>query len=100
MSSLSTFYIKKEMLKTLYETIEKKGEKGLGLTISIDDSTNQYGQNISAWVEQTKEQREAKHPRFFVGNGRVVWSNGTITVAERKEQPASEPAEEGDGLPF
>ena len=67
------------------------------LTISISDSTNPYGQNISIYEEQTKEEREAKKPRTYVGNGKIFWTDGKVSVAE-KRQIESAPAD--DDLPF
>lgn len=103
MSSLNSLYIKKETIKLLYDTIEKKGEKGIDLTLSINDEANQYGQNISAYVSQTKEQREAKKDKFYIGNGKTFWTDGKISVIEKKEEvheakPIQE--EEDDNLPF
>lgn len=85
MSSLGSFYLKKNTLETLLKTVDAKGEKGVEMTLSINDETNQYGQNIAGWVSQSKEQREAKKDRFFTGNGKIFWSDGTIKVAEKKE---------------
>ena len=103
MSSLSSIYIKKETLETLFKTLEKKGEKGIELTISIGEETNDYGQNLSAYVSQSKEDREAKKQRFYVGNGKCFWTDGIISTATKKEQvhqatPVTE--EEEDTLPF
>lgn len=56
------------------------------VTLSIENDTNQYGQNVSAYSSQTKEQREAKEARNYVGNGRVVWTDGAINVAEKVDQ--------------
>jgi hypothetical protein len=104
MSSLSEIYIKKETLETLLKTVNAKGEKGVSLTISIGDETNQYGQNLSGFVSQTKEQREAQTTKYYVGNGKVFWTNGTITKAEakQKEQSSQEPIQNNapDELPF
>lgn len=62
-------------------------EKGwANITISINDDTNQYGQNASAFISQTKEQREAKEAKTYVGNGKVVWTDGAIKVADRVEE--------------
>tara|TARA_B110000902_G_scaffold126978_1_gene148085 strand:+ start:181 stop:477 length:297 start_codon:yes stop_codon:yes gene_type:complete len=56
------------------------------VTVFLNDETNVYGQNASAAMDQTKEQREAKEAKQYIGNGKVVWTDGTITVAERVEQ--------------
>jgi hypothetical protein len=62
-------------------------EKGwANITIFLNNETNTYGQNASASMEQTKEEREAKAPKTYVANGKVVWTDGQITVAERVEK--------------
>ena len=101
MSSLSEIYIKKEVLETMLKTVIAKNEKGVSITISINDETNKYGQNLSGFVSQTKEQREAKTNKFYVGNGKVFWTDGTITKPEAKQQDQqSAPQEEEGILPF
>jgi|TARA_R100000081_G_C4670233_1_gene92110 arginine decarboxylase-like protein len=82
-------------------TIGLKDAKGKykNFTISINDETNQYGQNIAIWEEQTKEERMAKKPRVYVGNGRVVWTNGQVSVAERQAEQVSSADDTAD-LPF
>lgn len=86
MSALGEIYIKKETLKNLFDVVSKKGENGVSLTISINDETNDYGQNISAFVSQSKEDREAQKPKFYTGNGKIFWTNGEIKVAEKKDK--------------
>jgi type IV secretory pathway VirB9-like protein len=103
MGALGNIYIKEEILETLLKTIRAKKEKGLSITFSIDDKTNQYGQNVSAFATQTKEQRDAKAKKYYVGNGSLVWTDGTIKVAEKvdKNQQKSAPAVvSDDDLPF
>lgn len=56
------------------------------LTISISDTTDKYGNNISIYEEQSKEQREAKTPKSYVGNGKVFWTDNKITLAEKKAE--------------
>jgi len=104
MSALSDIYIKTEVLETLLKTVKAKGEKGLSITVSISDETNQWDQNVSAYVSQSKEQREAKANKFYVGNGKVFWTDGKIVKAEKKSEPAPTAAapanDESDELPF
>ena len=99
MSSLNSLYFKKEALEVLLKTVNAKGEKGVEITVSINDDTNDYGQNISAYVAQSKEQREAKKQRYFVANGKTFWTDGSITVAERKDV-AQETAPQADDEDF
>tara|TARA_R110000772_G_scaffold74599_2_gene162472 strand:+ start:9420 stop:9716 length:297 start_codon:yes stop_codon:yes gene_type:complete len=77
-------------------------EKGwANVTVFLDDSTNPYGQNASAIMEQTKEQREAKEARIYLGNGKVVWTDGTIKPADKVERQtsASEQSTSGRATP-
>ena len=66
-----------------------KGKKGVyyNFTISVNDDTNQFGQNVSAFDSQTKEEREAKKPKQYIGNGKVVWTDGKSTKAQQEPQP-------------
>lgn len=83
-----------------------KGKKGtyINLQIGVNDETK-FGNNCSAWVGQTKEERESKSERQYVGNGKVVWTDGNISVAEREEEKGQTSATQqevtyDDDLPF
>ena len=100
MSTIANIYFKKDVLETLLKTVNAKNEKGVSITLSISDDVNQYGQNVSGFVTQTKEQREQKKQKFYVGNGEVVWTDGNI-VKGGKVQPQTETeTAKQDGLPF
>lgn len=77
-----------------------KGKKGnyYNLTLSINDETSQYGDNASIFDSQTIEERDTKVARNYVGNGKVVWTDGLISVAEKKQQ--EETVEEDVDFPF
>lgn len=113
MGTMAEVWVKKETLKKIIDTLEKKGEHGISLTISIADEMNQFQQNVDMFVKQTREQQEAKTPRFYVGNGSVFWSNSSplvITKQMREEAksskaikppvPASAASGNDDDLPF
>lgn len=57
------------------------------LTVFIRDEVSQYGQNISVVNRQTKEEREAKAAKVYVGNGKVTYVDdaGGIVEAPRDE---------------
>jgi len=81
----------------------KNGQMYLDLTLSVDDKTNDYGQNVSGWEAQSKEEREAKQNRNYLGNGKVVFTDGKVSVAEKKEETRKavfEDSQESDDLPF
>ena len=80
-----------------------KGKKGsyLNLTMSINDETK-FGNNASVSISQSKEEREAKAAKTYLGNGKVVWmSDAGVSVAEREqEMSTSTSAASQDDLPF
>jgi len=94
MAHLSEIYIKADILKTLAETVAKKGDKGISITVSTDDKASEYGQNLWAYVSQSKEEREAKKPRYSVGNGKVFWSDGNTPFVPKKEDQSHTPKKE------
>lgn len=101
MGVLTDLYIKKETLQTLIDTITKKGEKGVAITVSISDTVNDYGQNVTSYVSQSKEQRESKANRYYVGNGKVFWTDGNVSVAPKQAQPQQQQSNgNDDNLPF
>ena len=110
MASISNVWFKLSTLKQIVETLEKKDQNGIAIDIAINDEENQYNQNVSAWVAQKKEQREAKTPKYYVGNGRCVWSDGNppLVVKYREKVDQFDVATEkpkakedgNDGLPF
>ena len=78
--------------------LKGKNGKYTNITINISDDTNEYGNNVSAWIEQTEEERKNKSPRNYIGNGKVYWHNGTILKAGESQE--SEELAEADGLDF
>jgi len=80
----------------------KKG-KYLPLTITLNDEVDQFGNNGPVIVEQSKEERDAKAPKVYLGNVKVVWTNGTnVEAAPREGQPMQAMAKQSveDDLPF
>lgn len=77
-----------------------KDMKYLDVTISVDDATNQWGKNASIYESQTKEEREAKAPKAYIGGGKVVWTDGSIKVAEKSSNEAKKASAPSEELPF
>ena len=81
-----------------------EGKKGkyLPITITLNDELDQFGNQGPVVVEQTKEERDAKAPKTYLGNVKVVWSNGAnVDPAPRTDMPAPAPAAApADDLPF
>lgn len=71
----------------------KKG-KYLNLTVGANrDGEDQFGNTHYVAISQTKEEREAKTPKVYLGNGKefVFDSNGTKPAAV---------VDDGEDLPF
>ena len=83
--------------------VGKKG-KYLPITITLNDDVDQFGNQGPVVVEQTKEERESKQAKTYLGNVKVVWTNGNnVAVAPRDNQPqkgAPAPAAAKEDLPF
>ena len=83
----------------------KKG-KYLPITITLNDEVDQFGNQGPVIVDQTKEEREAKVAKTYLGNVKVVWTNGdNVDAAPRTDQPQQQQAQPAkqeveDDLPF
>ena len=81
--------------------VGKKG-KYLPITISLNDDLDQFGNQGPVCVDQTKEERDAKAAKTYLGNVKVVWTNGNnVEPAQRTDMPApASAAAPADDLPF
>ena len=77
----------------------KDGKVYYNFTINVNDDANQFGQNVSAFDSQTKEERDVKKPKNYIGNGSVIWTDGNIK-AVKKEQATASTKEVASDLPF
>jgi hypothetical protein len=110
MAAYADIYMKLETLETLVKTLQKKGEKGINLTVGINDESKEFKtkegksifHNVSVWVAQTEEQRNEKKERYFVANGKVFWNNGEIKNAggSQEAEPAQIIDDNPGALPF
>jgi hypothetical protein len=76
------------------------GKVYVNLTMAVNDETR-YGNNTSIYVNQTKEEREAKKQRQYLGNGKVVWTDNNIVLAQREQEAEQVPQQkEVADLPF
>jgi len=85
------------------KVIDGKKGKYLPITITLNDEVDQFGNQGPVVVAQTKEEREAKTAKTYLGNVQVVWTNGdNVAVAPREDQPAQAApvAQPVDDLPF
>jgi hypothetical protein len=82
------------------------GAKGkyLPITITINDETDQFGNQGPIMVEQSKEERDAKAAKVYLGNVKVVWTNGQNVAAAPRTDGQAAPVQRApapmDDLPF
>ena len=83
--------------------VGKKG-KYLPITITLNDEVDQVGNQGPVVVEQTKDEREAKQAKTYLGNARVVWTNGdNVAPAPRDNHSSTTPVTnevKPEDLPF
>mgnify|MGYP003677037454 FL=1 len=82
--------------------VGKKG-KYLPIAITLNDEPDQFGNQGPVIVEQSKDERDAKTAKTYLGNVKVVWTNGTnVDAAPRDNMPPAPAKAEvaDDDLPF
>ena len=83
--------------------IDGKKGKYLPITITINDEVDQFGNQGPVVVSQSKEERDAKTEKVYLGNVKVVWTNGdNVDVAPRDNatMPQQQVQQPVDDLPF
>lgn len=87
--------------------IGKNGGKFFNIQIFVNDQADQYGNDVSIQVNQTKEERESGVPRVYLGNGKTVHrtpnpTTGPVEGATLPTRPSAAPAasQSDDDLPF
>ena len=99
MSTLITGSIRVDKLPKEKFVKGKDGAVYYNFTISVQDETR-YGNNVAFMDSQTKEERDAKVAKNYLGNGKVVWTDGNVKLAEREEEAAKVEATADTDLPF
>jgi len=84
--------------------IDGKKGKYLPFSITIKDEIDNFGNQGPIIVAQSKEEREAKSDKTYLGNIQVAWTNGKFPEPPQREgqpQPQAKPnVIEKDDLPF
>ena len=68
----------------------KKG-KYLPITITLNDDLDQFGNQGPICVDQSKEERESKEAKTYLGNVKVVWTNGENVDAAPRDAATTPP---------
>lgn len=85
--------IPKERIK-----LANNGKKYLSITIQDLKEVDEYGHTHSIFISQSKEERDAKEKRTYIGRGKaVVFNNQQPSIEEVASLP---PADNVEDLPF
>lgn len=99
MGQLINAQINKSKLQGLvHYTNKRTNEESVNITISLNDTPDQYGNNASIWISQTKEERDSKAPKVYLGNGKVIYDSN-MPRQNAPEFPKEAPTTSTD-LPF
>lgn len=74
----------------------KNGKKYVNLVLDERREVGQYGDTHMLYMSQTKEERENKEKKVFIGSGKE-WKFEERTAPAKE---TAEPDEESGGLPF
>jgi len=87
---------------TKAKLFEGKKGKYCSVTIALNDEPNSWGDNVSVWEEQTKEERDAKAPKVFIGTGKVFWDSkgGSVAQPQKSQEGGQSNIPLDENLPF
>jgi|694.fasta_scaffold14321_12 hypothetical protein len=103
MSKLITLSIDVTAIPKEKITPHKNGKKYLAIDIWINDEPNEWGNDVSANISQTKEEREAKAKKVYIGNGQTKFGFDDSIKVGSKPSPkpvVTDDDDESDSIPF
>lgn len=65
--------------------VEGKKGKYLNVVVTVNNEVDQYGNNASITVDQTADERSAKVAKTYLGNAKVVWTDGQFPSAPPRD---------------
>lgn len=79
----------------------KNGAKYVNISVILNDEKDKFGNDCAITLGQSKEEREAKEAKVYLGNGKTVWTNvqQAIVAPESVVRGMGDPAKRDD-LPF
>jgi len=79
--------------------LSDKGPLYLNFTTIVSDDKDKFGNTASFTLAQTKEQRDAKADKVYIGSGKTVWEGESKKPAAAKAEVSNE-FEDSQDLPF
>jgi hypothetical protein len=83
--------------------VEGKKGKYLPITITINNEKDKFGNDGPVTVSQSMEERQAKATKTYLGNAKVIWTDGQVpqpTPRDGQPQQAKQQVVANDDLPF
>ena len=77
----------------------KNGKKYLSVVVTERREADQYGNDLVVYVSQSKDERDNKSPKNYVGSGKTYGEKPTMAQPQEAPQPQPQD-EETDDLPF
>lgn len=77
----------------------KNGKKYLSVVVTERKEVDQYGSDLVVYVSQSKDERDNKSPKNYIGSGKTYGEKPTTTQPQEAPQPQPQD-EETDDLPF
>ena len=82
----------------------RNGAKYLNIDITVKDEKDNFGNDTAITLKQTKEERDSKAKKVYIGNGKTMWEgehlHKPVKQVEKQPEPIQGSYDESDGLPF
>ena len=75
----------------------KNGKKYLSVVVTERKEVDQFGNDLVVYVSQSKDERDNKSPKNYIGNGKTFVEKPTAAQPQEAPQPQEE---ESEDLPF
>jgi len=98
MAQIISISIKEDEFNKIPRFTGKTGIRYVNFDLNIHDTKGKFGEDGSCSAPQTKEQREAKEPKHYIGSAKIVWTKPKDNSP--KQEGSSNAPETKSGLPF
>ena len=89
-----------EDLKPHLKKNEKNGKHYVSIVVDERKETDKFGNTHAVYISQSKEERTAKTPKQYVGNGKEFKFNLSSPTPETTTKPQSNSNDASDFIPF
>lgn len=81
----------------------KNGAEYLNIDITVKDEKDNFGNDTAITLKQTKDERDSKAKKVYIGNGKTMWEGEPLHKPAKPVEKYPEPTHEtpdDSGLPF